>query len=419
VAQVAIGAAGVGVPIPAGKPTPVPTELCKPKVAAAVAELHPQGSNAKSLKERVDDATAALEVATARVALLTAQAKADPSLKPQLVIALGQQADRRKELGELQTKLADNLKLTSDIQIVTWPLRSSDYFTATPFELPDSVFQQWAESTANMEKARQQFAVYFALYRRDSSNPGWQPAQTLMSGGGQVNVNHGVPVRLPQVGRLLTCVMEACPTTNLPEGPSTVKSRTGTDLPVLQLGQIYMVPVAGGKFRSESAAIALNDDGLPTSIQVAQTVAAAAAASAAAKDAATQLAAIPRQIDAARLARTEAEVKQLKANADLATAQANAAVQGQTTALASQTALVNAQTNLATAQANAGLPLQTAAATAETALLNAQAALANAQANAQNVDKTSAWGAQASLANAQAAQINAAAALAKAQAGTN
>ena len=227
------------------------------------------------------------------------------------------------------------------------------------------------------------------------------------------------PVRLPQVGRLLTCVITKCPTTALPEGPSKKPNETATDLPVLQLGQIYMVPVGGGRFRSESAAIALNDDGVPTSIQVAETVAAAVAASAAAKDAATQLAALPGQIDAARLARTEAELKQLKANADLATAQANAAVQGQTTALAAQTALVNAQTNLATAQTNAGLPLQTAALTAETALLNAQAALANAQTNAQNVDQTSAWAAQATLANAQAAQINAAAALAKAQAGSN
>ena len=93
------------------------------------------------LKKQVDNATAALEIATARVVLLTAQAKADPSLKPQLVIALGQQADRQNELAALQKKLADNLKLTSDVQIVAWPLRSSESATATPFELPDDVFQ--------------------------------------------------------------------------------------------------------------------------------------------------------------------------------------------------------------------------------------------------------------------------------------
>ena len=179
-------------------------ELCKPEVAAAVGELYPpQGSPVEPLKKQVDNATAALEFATARVVLLTAQAKADASLKPQLVIALGQQADRQKELSALQKKLADNLKLTSDVQIVAWPLRSSDYVTATPFELPDDVFQQWAMPFADIAAAKAQFAVYFALYRRDSDNPGWQPAQTVMSGSGPVNVDDGVPVRLPQVGRLL------------------------------------------------------------------------------------------------------------------------------------------------------------------------------------------------------------------------
>lgn len=425
VAQVAIGlAAGAAPPPPPPQPDKPPVtpkvELCKPEVATAVGELYPpEGSLVEPLKKQVDNATAALEIATARVILLSAQAKADPSLKPQLVIALGHQADRKNDLSALQKKFAGNLKLTSDVQIITWPLRSSDYVTAAPFELPDDVFQEWAMPFADSAAAKAQFAVYFALYRRTGDNPGWQPAQTLMSGSSTVNVDHGVPVRLPQLGRLLTCVKAACPTTVLPEGPSKNPTQTAADLPVLQLGQIYMVPVGGGAFRSESAAIALNDDGLPISIQVAQKVAAAAAATGAAKDAATQLGALPGQIDAARLARTEAELKQLKANADLAAAQANAAVQGQTSALAAQTALVNAHTNLATAQANAGLPLQTAALSAETALLNAQAALANAQANAQNVDQTSAWGAQATLANAQAAQINAAAALAKAQAGTN
>jgi hypothetical protein len=424
-AQVAIGfAAGAAPPPPPpprpGEPPPPPPvkiELCRPAIAAAVDELYPPKPQIP-LKTQIDAAIAELELATAQVALLTAQTTLDASLKPKLVTALGDQAKRQAELKVLQTKLADDLQLTSDVQVVTWPLQSSEFRTAAPFELPSAVFAKWATASADSAAAKAQFAVSFALYRRDSVHPGWQPAEAVMGGAGHVDVDDGVPVRIAQVGRLLSCVATTCPTTAQPEGPSSDANVTANELPILQLGQIYMVPVAGGTFRSESAVIALDANGLPTSIQVSKKVAAAASASGAAKDAATQLGAVPGQIDAARLARTQAQTGQLTANAALATAQANAGIQGQTTALAAQTALINAQTNLATAQANAGLPLQTAAATAQAALLNAQAALANAQASAQNVDQTSAWTAQASLANAQAAQINAAAALAKALAGT-
>ena len=100
VAQVAIGlAAGVAPPPPLpGQPAGHPkVELCEAKVAKAVGELiRPKGSKVDPLKKQVDKSTAALEIATARVVLLTAQAKADPSLKPQLVIALGQQGGSKE-----------------------------------------------------------------------------------------------------------------------------------------------------------------------------------------------------------------------------------------------------------------------------------------------------------------------------------
>lgn len=408
VASIAVGVARAG---------PV-AQLCEAPVAAAVDELYPPETSSRvPLRTQVDEATAALEVATAQVALLTAQVKADATLKPKLVMALADQDAKKTNLTALQKKLAAHLKTTTDVQVVTWPLRSSDFRTVSPFNLPADVFDAWTTQDASAADAAK-FAVHFALYRHDGGNGGWLPAEGVMSGAGAVDVSVGVPVRLAQVGRLLTCVAEACPTTALPEGPSTDPLRTSNDLPVLQLGQMYVVPVAGGLFKSESAIIALDANGLPTSIQVAEKASTAAVASGAAKDAATQLAALPAQLSAARLARTQARIDQLNANAALATAQANAGVQGQTSALAAQTALITAQTNLATAQANAGLPIQTSALDAQTALLNAQAALALAQANAGNVNQTSAWAAQASLANAQAAQINAASALAKAQAGT-
>lgn len=426
VAQIAISlAAGAAIPLPPVPPEPddVPpppppkAELCNDKVAAAVRELYPEeGSGAVALKKRVEEATANLELATARVELLAAQAKLDRSLRPELVAALGQQADRKRELDALQKTMAGHLKLTSHVQSVVWPPTSSEFSTPTPFAIPESVLDDWLTPQADRPQARARFAVHFALYRRNPPDSGWHPAGTLMNGNTAVNVSQGVPVRLAQMGRLLTCVESPCPTTSLEEGAGLDPKHSATEVAVLQLGQIYMVPVAGGHFRSESAAITLNDAGLPTSIQSSEKVAAAAVASGAAKDAATQIASLPRQVDAAQLARTEAELKQIKANADLAAAIANGDAQGQTSLLAAQAALINAQTNLATAKTNAGLPLQTAEASAQTALLNAQAALANAQANAQNIDQTSAWAAQAALANAQAAQINAAAALARAQA---
>ena len=211
----------------------------------------------------------------------------------------------------------------------------------------------------------------------------------------------------------------ACPTTALPEGPSRNPTQTATDLPVLQLGQIYMVPVGGGTFRSESAAIALNDDGLPTSIQVTQKVAAAAAATAAANDAATQLAALPGQIDAARLARTGAELKQLKANADLGDGTGERRRAGPDDGIGGSNGARQCADESRDGPDQRWASAPDCGSDCQTALLNAQAALANAQANAQNVDQTSAWAAQATLANAQAAQINAAAALARAQASTN
>ncbi len=421
-ATVAVGVLGAAAPPPPGKaplPPPVRVERCKPEIAKAVRELYPpEGSGGTRLRTRVDNATAALELATAEVALLTAQVKADSSLKPRLVTALADQAKRKTELSDLQNNLDADLKLTTDVQLVTWPLQSTVYRTVNPYDIAPSVVEKWLEPEQQGKPDLTQFAVHFALYRHDSASGQWLPAETVMSGAGAVDVSVGVPVRLSQMGRLLTCVRLACPTEPLTAIPSASSMQTANDLPILQLGQIYVVPVTGGLFKSESAEIALNDSGLPTSIRVAEKASAAAGASATAKDAASQIAALPGQISAARLARTQAEVNQLNANAALATAQANATVQGQTATLAAQSALITAQTNLATAQANAGLPLQTSALNAATALLNAQGALATAQASSKDIDQTSVWAAQASLANAQAAQINAAATLAKAQAGT-
>jgi hypothetical protein len=402
VAQVAIGAA-------AGAPgVKAPLELCKAEVAAAVAELYPKGAT-KPLRDRVDKDVADLANATARVALLTAQASADKSYKAELAKALGEQDTLRVALDKDQKQLTKDLNLTSNTQVVTWPRKASDLRQDTPYTLNDKVLQNWSVS-ADPQSAKEQFSVYLALYRQDEKGE-WVAPTTPPHSDEKV----GVPVRLARIGRLLVCTQEKCPPYLREDFLESPKQRS-FDQVVLQLGQLITVPLTGGTFKAENAVIALDGNGLPTSIEVAEKVAGAAAASGAAKDTASQLSALPGQVRAAELARTQAQVNQLNAEIALATAQSTAGEQRATGAVAAQTALINAQNSLATARLNAGLPAQTAEAAAATALLNAQAALATAQANAANVPQESALAAQTTLINAQTAQINAAAALAKAKA---
>ena len=409
VAQVAVlAAAGAGQPQP-GVPTPPPAELCKPDVLQAVNEMYPAAG--VPLKAQVDKDTAALATATAKVSLLTAQAAIDSSLKPALVSALGNQSTLQTQLAADQTKLTKDLGTTTDVQIVTWPSKASVFRDDGGEFLSDTVLLKWAKPEADTASAKSQFAVYFALYSQDAGTGTWSsPVKTDVA-----DVKIGVPVRLARTGRLLVCAKTVCPPT-LQAGFVPADAQTASDVVVLQMGQMYMIPAAGGTFRSESALISLDANGLPTSIEVAEKAAAAVGLSGAAKDAATQAAAIPASVRAAQLAKTQAEVNQLNANASLATAQASAGLQGQTNVLGTQTAYINAQNALATAKQNAGVQVQTAAVTAQSSLLQAQAALVNAQASSQVVGQTSVLAAQTSLTNAQTAQINAAAALAKAQA---
>jgi len=403
--------AGAAAARPAGVGPAPEIQNCKPDVAAAVAELYPP--KGVKLKDLVDQDIAALAAATARVTLLTAQAKEDKSYKKDLAAALGDQDKLQSQLTSDQVKLTKDMNLTTNTQVVSWPLSAAEFRRDKPYVLDKNAFSKWALDGAYTKVMEAQFSVFLALYRQnqDPADGTWiLPKPPAIS-----DVSVGVPVRLAQIGRLLICTNEACDAT-LPEGGSKNPKTIVLDQVqvVLQMGQLYTVPLTGGTFKAENAVIALDTSGLPTSIEVSEKVAAGVALTGAVKDTATQLATLPAQIRSAQLARTQAQTNQLTAEAALANAQANAGVAGQTSALASLTALINAQTALATAQANAGIPLQTSGLAAQTALLNAQAALANAQANAGVAGQTSALAAQTTLINAQAAQINAAAALAKA-----
>lgn len=407
-AQIAVGAVAFAPP-PGEAPPPSPNELCTPDVKAAVAELYPPSG--PSLKKQVETLTADLAVATAKVALLTAQSKADRALKGDLVKSLAAQTDAQEKLRAGQARLAKNLKLTTDTQVVAWPLAASEFHRPEPFHIDDGVLDKWTLPAANRGEAKAKFAVHPKLYALGSDG-----AWTMPKAAPPVaDVKVGVPVRLARTGRLSLCVQRPCDdrmeTFARPNDGQTI-----TEFPVLQLGLMHVLPTTGGHFKSESVAITLDASGVPTTIETAEKVAAAAALSATAKDAATQIAALPASLRAAELAKTQAKTNQINADAALASARATSGLQGQTSLLAAQTALINAQNSLETAQMNAGLQVETAGVTAQTALLSAQAALATAQANAQIANQTSAFSAQAALLNAEAAQLKAAATLAEAKA---
>lgn len=397
-------------PLAAAPPAPA-TNVCNKKLAIAVSKLYPNsGSSKKGLTALVDEKVAALAEMTAKVALLTAQGSLDKTYKKALITALDDQSALQKSLAADQQNLSAALKATTDTQVFRWPLRSIDFRADTAYSLDAATLNKWLDSNEKqVAKAKPQFDVYLALYRPNSKDAKWIAPKAAPFSGADV----GVPVRLAQTGRLLACAKCPCP----PEFPivgSTDLDHTQFDQVVLQLGQLYTVPLTGGSFRSQTAVVALDANGLPTTIQVSEKAAAGVGLSGALKDTVTQIGALPAQVAAAKLAATTSQTNQLNAQAALATAQANAGVAGQTAPLVAQTALINAQNALAVAQANAGAQ-QTLEISAQTAMLNAQAALVTAQANAITGSAIGALNAQTSLINAQTAQINAAAALAKAR----
>lgn len=392
--------------------------ICDEKLAKAVGALYPpKGSKVKGLKGRVEDVTAELAASTAKVTLLTQQTGLDKGLKKALVTALEEQSKLQASLADEQQGLATALKQTTNTQTLRWPLRSTVFRSTAPFKLSESVLNGWINPALGPEgvekaiaQARPQFEVHLALYKADLSAEKWVTPPTAASSPATA----GVPVRLARQGRLLACVKSSCPNEFAVFGGQT-RDQIAFDQVVLQIGQVYTVPLTGGSFRSQTAVVAMDANGLPTSVQVSEKVAAGEALTGAFKEAATQYAELPTKISAAKLATTKAQTDQLNADGALAAAQANAGVAGETAPLVAQTALINAQNALAKAKADAGAT-QAAEVTAQTAMLNAQAALITAQANAATGTSIGALNAQTALINAEAAQVNATSALAKAKA---
>ncbi len=410
-AKIVVGAASLSAAYKApGKDEPA--DLCQDKISKAVNELYPASGD--TLEKIIKTRTQELADATAKVALLTAQVHYDKTLKGALVIALDAQSQAQKTLDKVQATFTADLKLTTNTQVVGWPLRGSEDRRDSPFEIEDSVLKDWLAvdlKSADLSLIKEKFRVFAAVLTFDASLKKW--SKPLAPSAPDLKI--GVPVRIARPARLMVCTGAIC-NPEMGETEIPTENVTIADGSALQFGTVYVVPAAGGHFKSESAAITLDASGAPTSIQIDEKVAAAAEATAAAKDAVTQLAAIPADIDAAKLARTKAKTDQLNAEAALASARATAGLSPQTAQLKAQADLIAAQSALDQARANTGLNDQTAAAAAQSALLDAQAALATAQANASTVPEKSALTAQTALINAQVAQLNAAAALAKARA---
>lgn len=409
-AQIAIAFAAAAAP---GKPAAVgPTEICSAKLKKAVDTLYPTGKPA--LKKTLDEAIATLAQKTAEVAVLSAQAsanKGDKGLKKKLVKALGDQEIARKDMVTHQDAFADAVKTSTNIQTVTWPDKSSEYRTTKPFSIDQGVLDKWLVAGVDGPNATKQLDVHLALYTQPAGGDWKKPAATT------TRVELGLPVRLPRTAKLAMCTGKKCPPI-FTTGQTLAENETVADFAVLQVGPVYALPISGGAFRSESAAITLDTNGAPTVLQTTQKVAAASALTGAAKDTATQLAGLPAGLRAAELAKTKADIDQANADIALQTAKQTAGLQGQTGTLSAQTALINAQVANSAAQQNAsiqGFQQLAGSLNAQASVMQAQAVLATAQANSQVVDKTSALGAQTTLINAQRALLNATNAQIKAQ----
>ena len=410
-AQIAIAFAAAAAP--GQKPAPVgPTEICSAELKKAVDTLYPTGK--PTLKKTVDEAIAVLAQKTAEVAVLSAQTAANKNnkgLKKKLVKALGDQEIARKNMVTHQDAFAAAMKASTNIQTVTWPDKSSEYRTAKPFSIDQDVLDKWLVTGVDGPNATKQLDVHLALYTQPLGGDWKEPTAKI------TDVVLGLPVRLPRTAKLAMCTGKKCPPI-FTAGQALAENETVADFPVLQVGPAYALPISGGAFRSESAAITLDPNGVPTVLQTTQKVAAASVLTGAAKDTATQLAGLPAGLRAAELAKTKAELDQATADIALQTAKQTAGLQGQTGTLSAQTALINAQVANSAAQQNAsiqGLQQQAGSLNTQASVMQAQAVLATAQANSQVVDQTSVLGAQTTLINAQTALLNATNAQIKAQ----
>ena len=406
---------------------------CTDPVKQALDKLNPVQIKGKPkvlpLGDIVDADNKAVTDATARVTQLVTQMQTDPSKKRALAMAAQDLADKTAKLTKDQAELTTTLKVVQDVQTVVWPPQGDVFKSDHAFAMGEAAAQKWVDwyvdkpapktpfTGAKPKLDVSSFDVSIALYRPVGATGGW----TSTSPPAIPDIKVGVPVRVAGLGRLMVCTGAPCDETLAPGRALKANESLPVkpDARVLQVGQMYVVPMTGGTFKSEMAAISLDTNGNPTSIEIAEKTAVAAAAAGQAASTTTQIAAIPVQVAAAKLARTQAETAQTNAEIALAQAKANSTTAAATAADTAQTAFATAQANLATAQANAlsaGPAGQLALVTAQNNLAVAQA---QAAANAKAPDEQGSiamTNMQTTLLTAQANGLNAQVAIAKANA---
>ncbi|AOK17041.1 hypothetical protein WT26_14140 [Burkholderia cepacia] len=425
VAQIAAVAGGLD--------TSKPYFDCTDLVKQAHAKLNPKQLKGQpkilSLSDIVDADNKAVADATTRVTQLVTAIQTDPSQRQALRMAAEDLTNKTAKLTADQANLTTTLKVVQDVQTVVWPPRGDVFKSDHAFQMDEGTAQKWVNWFVDTPRAGtllsgpkptldvSKFDVSVAIYRPDGDTGGWTSAPPPAT----PDIKVGVPVRVAGLGRLMVCTGTPCKKT-LEPGHKLADYESlpvKPDARVLQVGQMYIVPMTGGTFKSELAAISLDTNGNPTSIEIAEKTAVAAAAVGQTASTTTQIAAIPAQVAAAKLARTQAEAAQINAETALTQAKANATTAAATATDTAQTAFATAQANLATAQANAlsaGPAGQLALVTAQNNLAVAQAqAAANAQAPDEQ-SKIAATNQQTTLLTAQANNLNAQVALSKANA---
>lgn len=339
-----------------------------------------------SLTDIVDADNEAVVAATNLVTQLTTAVKADASKKQSLVSANNDLTKKTAMLNADQANLTTTLKVVQDVQTVVWPPRGNVFKSDHAFQMDEEDAQKWVNWYVDTPSRRtsvsgtkpkldvNQFDVSLALYRPSGDNGEWTSKPPPAS----PDIDVGVPVRVAGLARLMVCTSTPCGE-NLKPNQKLAKNESLPVKPdgrVLQAGQMYVVPMTGGTFKSEMAAITIDGDGNPTSIEIAEKTAVAAAAVGQVASTTAQVAAIPGQVAAARLAKTQADTAQINADIALTQARANSSTAAATAADTAQSAYAAAQANLATSQANA----LSAGPTGQLALINAQNNLAVAQA---------------------------------------
>lgn len=404
---------------------------CKPEVDAARLKLNPVQIMGKpkipSLSDIVDADNQDVTDATNRVTQLTTAVQTDASKKSALLQAEDDLRNETATQTKDQAELTANLKLVQDVQTVVWPPQGDVFKSDHAFKLDEAAAQNWVNWYTGTGAAKTPYSgkdnnldtsdsdVSVALYRPAGASGGW----TSKSPPVTADIKVGVPVRVAGLGRLMVCTGDPCDA-DLTPGRALKKTESlpvKPDARVLQVGQMYVVPMTGGTFKSELAAISLDTNGNPTSIEIAEKTAVVASAVGQAASTATQVTAIPAQIAGAKLAATQAATSQINADIALTQAKASAATAGPTATDAAQTAYATAQANLATAKANA----LSAGPSGQLALVNAQNNLAVALAtrNAlvpEEQNDIAMTNVQTTLLTAQATGLNAQVAIEKAKA---